>query len=443
VKRGASLRNLKFASSSGTLFSMKRLLVLFGALLFATCAVAQTQTSPASSSKTYELDVPGSAQWTDAGVDLAVGQSVTITATGNLQYMDGNTPGPQGAARGWQDLLRSMPVNAAGRGALIGRIGSDDAAQPFLVGAQLKFTVRVPGRLFLGINGPSGDSAQGNFHAKIEISGEASAPSTSSASQAGAANATTASTSNRSAETNLKNVSTGEASAASATASATSASGATISSSSASSSAPDPAAAALLPSNFFAQIPRRVTDKDGNVGDMVNFLLIGSEDQVKAAFQAAGWVQVDKDVQDAVLQGLIGSLSKQVYLTMPMSQLYLFGRPQDYGFAHAEPIQVVTTRHHLRVWKSTLTVGGQPVWVGAATHDMGLERDQRNGKLTHHIDPNVDDERSFVERSLTESGYVTRHAHILPANPIQDAKTATGGGFHSNGEVLVMWLTAN
>ncbi len=176
---------------------------------------------------------------------------------------------------------------------------------------------------------------------------------------------------------------------------------------------------------------------------MVNFLLIGSEDQVKATFQAAGWVQVDKDVKDAILEGFINSMSKQAYLTMPMSQLYLFGRPQDYGFAHAEPLKVVTTRHHLRVWKSTLTVGGASVWVGAATHDMGLERDQRNGKLTHHIDPNVDDEKGFVERSLTESGYISQYTRVLPPNPVQDAKTATGGSFHSNGEVLVMWLSSN
>ncbi len=421
---------------------MKRLLIFFGALLFAACTAAQTQTPSAASSKTHELDVPGSAQWTDAGIDLALGQSVTITATGTLQFMDGNAPGPQGEARGWKDLLRSMPVNSAGRGALIGRVGSDDAAQPFLVGAQLKFTVRVPGRLYLGINGPSGDSAQGSFHAKIEISGAASAsstPSTSSTSDVGAANATPASAAGAATGTNLKNASTGETAATSPTSTATATSNPATPASSASGAAP----AASLPSDFFGQIPRRVTDKDGDVGDMVNFLLIGSEEQVKATFQAAGWVQVDKDVKDAVLQGLITSLSKQAYLTMPMSQLYLFGRPQDYGFAHAEPLQVVTTRHHLRVWKSTLTVGGQPVWVGAATHDMGLERDQRNGKLTHHIDPNVDDERSFVERSLTESGYITQHSHVLPPNPIQDAKTATGGGFHSNGEVLVMWLSSN
>ena len=264
---------------------MKRLLLFLGALLVATYASAQTQTTSTASPKTHELDLAGSTQWTDTGIDLALGQPVTITATGTLQYMDGNAPGPQGVARGWKDLLRSMPMNSAGRGALIGRIGSDDAAQPFLVAAQLKFTVRVPGRLFLGINGPSGDSAQGSFHVKIEISGAASEPSASTASATGAANAAPVTASNAPGGSALKNVSASETAAGSSTPPATPASG----NASSSSSASDPAAAALLPSNFFAQIPRRVTDKDGNVGDMVNFLLIGSEDQVKAAFQAAGW----------------------------------------------------------------------------------------------------------------------------------------------------------
>src|SRR5229473_362319 len=160
---------------------------------------------------------------------------------------------------------------------------------------------------------------------------------------------------------------------------------------------------------------------------------IGSEAQVQQIFQDAGWVKVDRDTKNAVLHGVLASISKESYLTMPMSQLYLFGRPQDYGFAHAEPLTVVTTRHHLRIWKSTLTVGGQPLWVGAATHDMGLERDQRNGKLTHHIDPNVDDERESVNRSLTATGYVGQHITVLPSDPIQDAKTATGCGPESYG----------
>jgi hypothetical protein len=410
---------------------MKWFLPPLFALALAMPGAAQTQAPAQAPPTSKELEVTGNQPWTDTGVDLQTGQTVTITATGKLQYMDGNTPGPQGAARSWRDLIRAMPVNSGGRGALIGRWGSDEAAQPFLIGASLQLPVRVAGRLFLGINGPSGDTANGSFHVKIEISGNAStsSPSAAQVSKQPVSNVSSAGGSSL-ADSPAGTISSNTSTSPNAPASA-------------SNSAVNATTPAALPAGMLEQIPRRIADKDGNPGDMVNFVLIGSEAQVQAAFQAAGWAQVDRDTKDAVVRALVASLSKQAYLTMPMSQLYLFGRPQDYGFAHAEPLTVVTTRHHLRIWKSTLSVGGQPLWVGAATHDMGLERDQRNGKLTHHIDPNVDDERDFVSRSLTESGYVTHHTTVMPPDPIKDEKTATGGGFHSNGEVLVLWLNSN
>ena len=97
-----------------------------------------------------------------------------------------------------------------------------------------------------------------------------------------------------------------------------------------------------------------------------------------------------------------------------MSELTLFGRVQDYGLAHAEPIQVVAQRHHLRLWKAPFKVEGQELWVGAATHDIGFDRDQRNNGITHKIDPNIDDEREFVGRTLDETGLVAKLSYIMP-----------------------------
>jgi hypothetical protein len=123
-----------------------------------------------------------------------------------------------------------------------------------------------------------------------------------------------------------------------------------------------------------------------------------------------------------------------------MSQLYLFGRPQDYGWAHAEPLKVVASRNHLRIWKAPFTLNGETLWVGAATHDIGFERDQRNNSVTHKIDPDIDLERDYVEKTLSDTGLVAEVTHFLPENPLQEAKTATGGSFHSNGQVLVLKL---
>jgi hypothetical protein len=120
--------------------------------------------------------------------------------------------------------------------------------------------------------------------------------------------------------------------------------------------------------------------------------------------------------------------------------LTLFGRVQDYGLAHAEPIAVVAQRHHLRLWKAPFQVEGQELWVGAATHDIGFDRDNRNNGVTHKIDPNVDDEREFVGRSLMDTGLVAKTSYILPSKPSQEARTATGATFHSDGRVMVIHL---
>jgi len=167
---------------------------------------------------------------------------------------------------------------------------------------------------------------------------------------------------------------------------------------------------------------------------------VGTPEQVLHVFARAGWVRVDRTVQDAVMNAVIDSLEKKDYLTMPMSTLYLFDRPQDYGFAHAEPVRVAMSRNHLRVWKSPYVVDGHPLWCVAATHDIGFERDERNNSVTHKIDPAIDGEREYVDDTLSRTGLVVQRTHVTPADPLTTANTATGGSFHSDGRILVLVL---
>jgi hypothetical protein len=196
-----------------------------------------------------------------------------------------------------------------------------------------------------------------------------------------------------------------------------------------------------IDNTLFAKIPRRIADQQGNPGDMVNFLVLGDEAQMKQVFTSAGWVTVDASVESTILAGAIASFSKESYLTMPMSPLYLFGRHQDYGWAHAEPITVVASRNHLRIWRAPFTVNGRMAWIGAATHDIGFERDQRNNGITHKIDPDIDLEREYVDKTLSSTGYVAEVMHFTPTNPMTEAHTATGGSFHSDGRVLILKLS--
>ena len=55
-------------------------------------------------------------------------------------------------------------------------------------------------------------------------------------------------------------------------------------------------------------IPLRVTDIEGNLGDRVNFIIIGSFERLRSALSDAGWTLADKTKKDAVLHGLLTSL---------------------------------------------------------------------------------------------------------------------------------------
>ncbi len=346
------------------------------ALLLCLPVLAQTPLEVAK-----ELDVAASDQWIDTGVDLRAGDSLQFTTTGSLDLGARGSAGPQGAQRGFRDLIKSYPVNEAGLGALIGRIGSSDAAVPFLIGSGRQVPIQRVGRLFLSINKTSSDSPNGSFHVKVEFASrgpEASAPA------------------------NFK--------------------------------------LAEVTTAMIDRIPRRVTDAEGNAGDNTNFVVVGSEEKTIQTFEAAGWVKVDREKKDAVMHTIISTFTKQAYVELPMSELTLFGRVQDYGLAHAVPIQVVAQRHHLRLWKAPFRVEGQELWVGAATHDIGFDRDNRNNGITHKIDPNVDDEREFVGRSLDETGLVAKLSYVTPTQASKEARTATGATFHSDGRVLVVHL---
>src|SRR5579863_8372917 len=204
-------------------------------LILLTSALLAAQTKP--------IDVSAS-DWVDTGIDLRVDDVVVITATGTLTLAQGRTTGPAGLARGFRDLLKAFPVNEAGLGALIGRIGSSDAAVPFLVGEAKRLQVPRAGRLFLGINKSGNDSVDGSLQATVEF------------------------------------LSRGPEKPVSI----------------------DKLKLPAVTQEMIDRIPRRVTDAQGNAGDNTNFVVACNEQKVIAAFQAAGWVKVDKTRKEAFLQ---------------------------------------------------------------------------------------------------------------------------------------------
>ena len=69
-------------------------------------------------------------------------------------------------------------------------------------------------------------------------------------------------------------------------------------------------------------------------------MVLGDEKKLVDSFKQSGWSIVDKTKQDAMLAMGLAVLTKASYVTMPMSELMLFGRSQDYGFAMGDPLKV-------------------------------------------------------------------------------------------------------
>jgi hypothetical protein len=398
---------------------------------------AQTASGAASGALrdySFTITTPTTA-WTDTAIDLNTGDVVQISSGGigcGPQAVDGDTQ------------PHNLPLPSAPAGALIARLHAQGAV-PLLVENGKDIHIAEPSHLSLGVNG---GSCAGTIQAKVHViqatAGATEAQSSGTTNDIKAKLAAAAQiwlsgqfgTGTASASTPSSTTASNPASPSSTAlpAGAAAGTGSTISL-----KLSDATLDSALRKNIDL-LPRRVRDQFNNLGDMVNFVLLGSQPQVEAALEAASWHQADTDNNKAVLNAVLETYEKKDYLAMPMSTLYLFNRVQDFGYEEAEAFSVVASRHHFRIWKAPFQWDGKDVWVGAGTHDIGFAKDKRNGKITHKIDPAVDGERDNIGLTLQQAGKAKSLSYYLPPDPVQDARNATGDAYHSDGRILVMSL---
>ena len=175
-----------------------------------------------------QFDLTGASIWTDTGIDLKPGDTVKFTATGPLQYIEAKPCGPEGLAA-WLD-------------------GSDAAASDERGGAwhaDRRIIDSSAARVFRSAR--AGTQGAGRWTAihRPQPGGERSPPAVTRwwlsvlrprASQLR--------------QTQLP----------------------------------------VFTSQLLDDIPVRVEDAAGTQGDRVNFVIVGTQNRVEAAFRAAGWV---------------------------------------------------------------------------------------------------------------------------------------------------------
>jgi len=168
-------------------------------------------------------------------------------------------------------------------------------------------------------------------------------------------------------------------------------------------------------------IPRYTITGDGLPGDPVNLVLVGTRQQLHAAFAAAGWLTADRLSLASSWRMAQTFITNSPYPTAPFSTLYLFGRGQDFGFQKAID-NSPRKRHHIRFWalgmeqaQAKLATAdlwltadrpaddARVLWVGAGTKDTGFSLTKLTFQFTHATDSDTNLERDHIIGELTKA----------------------------------------
>jgi hypothetical protein len=189
---------------------------------------------------------------------------------------------------------------------------------------------------------------------------------------------------------------------------------------------------------LYPSLPRITRTSRAAAGDPLNLLLIGSRTQIVTSFGRAGWLVPDPITPATTARTVAASLANQSYPTAPVSNLYVFGRIQDLAFEW--PTSSVRQRGHVRLWVTSLGIAGQPLWLGQASYDQGIELSGTTRLPTHYIAPAVDLERDIVEADLQRTGQVAAVAEEPFTAPILVAHNGGGDYYTSDGNIVLLSL---
>jgi ankyrin repeat protein len=184
--------------------------------------------------------------------------------------------------------------------------------------------------------------------------------------------------------------------------------------------------------------PVRVYTKDNKPSDLTNLMFIGSQQQIEAAFQEAGWFETDSLSMGSALKTVGATIRSSGYSQAPVSLLTVNGKPPDLVFQKA--LDTFAKRHHIRIWKEPGTWNGREVWIGAATHDIDISKSRANTKWGHRIDPHVDREREWIQTDLLYAGTATAYALIDRPHVPKTTANGTGDVITTDGQLAIVEL---
>jgi hypothetical protein len=181
-----------------------------------------------------------------------------------------------------------------------------------------------------------------------------------------------------------------------------------------------------------------IAAKPPKESDMTNLMFIGSQEQLEAAFAAAGWSAAKALNKLSALETFQAIAEMRGYKEAPMSVLLLDGRPADFNYQKQN--NTFAQRHHLRIWRRPVTWQGQEVWVASSTHDTGIDFSAENRTFIHKVDSHIDEERGKVVSDFLFTGAVKSLALVDRPKVPTESMNATGDKLLTDGRMAVLVL---
>ncbi len=174
-----------------------------------------------------------------------------------------------------------------------------------------------------------------------------------------------------------------------------------------------------------ASLPERSTTEHMVSADIVNLAFIGTKEQFQSAFANSGWETADPINRHSISRNVYAFLKNSSYPQAPMRPFYLDGQAPDMNWQKS--LNTYAQRDHMRLWEWEGTASTGPVFLGTATHDRSAGISFKRHQFVHHIDTNIDDERSKIIRDLRAAGCVNA-VYLVPRRDIAPS------GFNSIGD---------
>jgi hypothetical protein len=179
-----------------------------------------------------------------------------------------------------------------------------------------------------------------------------------------------------------------------------------------------------------------MAEKPAKNSDLTNLMLVGDRQQIEQAFADAGWHAASSLNPVAKFETIEALAEDRGYNEAPVSVLLLEGRPPDLVFEKLN--NTFARRHHLRIWQRPGAWQGRPVWVVAATHDVGINFSPATRNFIHRIDSSIDREREKVLDDLVLTGRVASLLMVDRAAIPKNAQNATGDNLVTDGKMAVL-----